>query len=202
MSRMSDAYHHGDLREDLLRRAAEVIGREGPADLSLRALAREAGVSHAAPRHHFSSRAGLLTALAAEGFVLLAQRLQAAGAGGDFVEVGVAYVQFAVDLPAHFDVMFRPDLLEPEDPQLVAAQENAFAVMRAGVDTKAAAGEVADGASAVIAGWSLVHGLATLAAAGALDTAHLRELIPGVPLTDLTRRTAGMLFGSPGRDPR
>ena len=202
MSGMPDAYHHGSLREDLLRRAAEVIGRDGPADLSLRALAREAGVSHAAPRHHFESRAGLLTALATEGFRLLADRLRGAGAGGDFIEVGVAYVQFAVDLPAHFDVMFRPDLLEREDPQFVAAQESAFAVMRAGVDTKAAAGEVADAAAAVVAGWSLVHGLAALAAAGALDTAHLRDLVSETSLTDLTRRAAGMLFGSSEGDRR
>lgn len=194
---MSDAYHHGDLRTELLRRAAEVIDREGPADLSLRALAREAGVSHAAPRHHFATRAALLSALAAEGFGLLAQRLAAAGAGGSFVEVGVAYMQFAVDLPAHFAVMFRPDLLATDDPELRARKEEAFAVLRGGVDEMAQSGQVSDAAAAVVAGWSLVHGLAALAASGSLEAAHLRELVAEPDLAALTRRAVSMLYGSP-----
>ncbi len=66
------AYHHGDLRRALLAAALEAIEESGPAALSLRDLARRAGVSHAAPAHHFGDKAGLLTALAAEGFDLLA----------------------------------------------------------------------------------------------------------------------------------
>lgn len=222
---MTDSYHHGDLRAELLRRAVEVIDRDGAADLSLRALAREAGVSHAAPRHHFTSRAGLITALAAEGFRLLAERLTDAGAGGVFVEVGVAYVQFAADFPAHFDVMFRPDLYDADAADLVAAQQEAFDVLRAGVDAMSVpdamsvqdAGSVpdagsgrdagsdaavGDAAAAVVAGWSLVHGLATLAATGNLDSAHLRDLLPEPDLPAITRRIAGMLYGSPRRRPR
>lgn len=196
---MANDYHHGDLRADLLRRAVEVIDRDGPADLSLRALARDAGVSHAAPRHHFATRAGLLTALAAEGFRLLAQRLRDAGAGGEFVEVGVAYVRFATDLPAHFDVMFRPDLLDADDEDLTAAQQEAFDVLRGGVEAMSGG---ADAAAAVIAGWSLAHGLATLAAAGSLDGAHLRDLLPETDLAAVTRRAAGLLYGSPERGSR
>ncbi len=195
---MTDGYHHGDLRAELLGRAADVIEREGPADLSLRALSREAGVSHAAPRHHFTSRAGLLTALACEGFRLLAQRLREADAGGVFVEVGVAYVQFAVDFPAHFDVMFRPDLLDKGDADLLASQEEAFGVLRSGVDSMAARGAVSDAASAVVAGWSLAHGLATLAASGNLDDTRLLDLLVEPDLPAMTRRAAGMLYGSPG----
>lgn len=201
MDVVCSSYHHGDLRADLLRRAAEVIDRDGVADVSLRALAREAGVSHAAPRHHFATRVGLLTALAAEGFRLLAERLRQADAGGDFVEVGVAYVQFAADLPAHFDVMFSPDLLDAADPDLDAAQQEAFSVLRQGVEALAAHGSVADATAAVVAGWSLVHGLATLESTGTLRGAHLRDLLPDADLPAITRRAAGMLYGSPDREP-
>ncbi len=199
---MTDSYHHGNLRADMLRQAADVIEREGAADLSLRALAREAGVSHAAPRHHFTSRAGLLTALAAEGFQLLAQRLREADASRGFVEVGVAYVQFAVDFPAHFDVMFRPDLLDKDDADLHASQQDAFDVLRSGVASMSARGAVSDAAAAVVAGWSLVHGLATLAASGSLAQAQLRDLLVERDLPAMTRRAAGMLYGSPGGGPR
>jgi len=196
---MANGYHHGDLRAELLRRAADVIDRHGPADLSLRALAREAGVSHAAPRHHFATREDLLTALAVEGFALLATRLRGAAAAGAFLDIGVAYVQFAQDFPAHFDVMFRPDLLDSRNPRLVDAQQDAFSVLQAGVASMSEQGAVADAAAAVIAGWALAHGLAVLAASGNLDTAHLRELLPEQDLPSLTRRAAGMLYGSPAR---
>jgi len=195
---MKDQYHHGGLRTELLRLAADVIERDGAEQVSLRALARDAGVSHAAPRHHFATRGGLLTALAAEGFTLLSERLRAAG-DTDFGEVGVAYVQFATDFPAHFDVMFRHDLLDETDPGLAAAQRQAFAVLLGGVEEMSHSGAVADAAAAVVAGWSLVHGLATLAAAGSLDTAHVRELLPEQDLPGIARRAAGMLYGSPGR---
>jgi AcrR family transcriptional regulator len=196
---MGNRYHHGDLREDLLRRAVALITREGPSELSLRSLARDAGVSHAAPRHHFGTRTGLLTAVAAEGFSVLANRLHAAGAEGAFLDVGVAYVEFAVQHPAHFDVMFRPDLLDPSDADLIRHQQEAFGILRSGVEAMAERGAVSDAAAAVVAGWSLVHGLATLAASGSLDTARLRELLDEPDLADVARRAAGMLYGSPGR---
>ena len=82
-----DSYHHGDLRRTLLVAAAAAIDESGPAALSLRDLARRAGVSHAAPAHHFTDKAGLLTALAAEGFDLLAAALNATRAEtGSFLE--------------------------------------------------------------------------------------------------------------------
>lgn len=102
----SRAYHHGDLRRALLAAALEAIEEVGPTALSLRDLARRAGVSHAAPAHHFGDKAGLLTALAAQGFDLLAQAL--VQAGDDLLEAGVAYVDFAVRHRAYFEVMFRP----------------------------------------------------------------------------------------------
>lgn len=197
---MKHPYHHGDLRAELLSRAVAVIEHAGVEALSLRALAREADVSHTAPLHHFASKTGLVTAVAAEGFRRLAFGLREAGAEADFVEVGVAYVHFAATFPAHFSVMFRPALLDLEDADLLAAQQEAFAVLRGGVDAMAAQGTIDDAAAAVIAGWSLVHGLATLLATGNLDGAKLRELVREQDPASLTRRAAGMLYGSPGSD--
>ncbi|HEV7962299.1 MAG TPA: helix-turn-helix domain-containing protein, partial [Actinoplanes sp.] len=108
---MKQTYHHGDLRRALLDAAAEVIEEQGPAALSLRDLARRAGVSHAAPTHHFGDKAGLLTALATEGYgLLVAELAEEWAATHSFLEQGVAYVRFAIRHRAHFEVMFRPDL--------------------------------------------------------------------------------------------
>ncbi|WP_432116399.1 TetR/AcrR family transcriptional regulator [Streptomyces sp. S1] len=149
-------YHHGGLREAVLAAALDVIAAEGPGALSLRDLARRAGVSHAAPAHHFKDRTGLLTAVAAEGYDLLAGAL----AGTPVLrERGVRYVRFAVEHPAHFQVMFQPDLLRADDPDLLAAKERASTELRAGV---AGLDGVPDAREAGIAAWSLAHGFATL----------------------------------------
>ncbi|WP_159943986.1 MULTISPECIES: TetR/AcrR family transcriptional regulator [unclassified Nocardiopsis] len=194
---MADGYHHGNLRSAVLEKAAEVIGREGPYAFSLRSLAAELGVSHTAPRHHFGSREGVLNALATEGFRELARRLRAnRESGGDFLDAGVEYVRFATDHPAHFDVMFAPALLNGEDGELADARTAAFAELRAGVDSLAEEGrETEDAAAAVVAGWSIVHGIATLALTGNLDSAGVRRLFRDTDLLTITRRSAGLLFG-------
>jgi AcrR family transcriptional regulator len=131
---VKQTYHHGDLRRALLGAAAEVIDERGPAALSLRDLARRAGVSHAAPTHHFGDKAGLLTALAAEGYDMLAADLaEEWAATHSFLEQGVAYVRFAVRHRAHFEVMFRPDLYHADDPELVAARDRAGHALYAGI---------------------------------------------------------------------
>jgi AcrR family transcriptional regulator len=188
-----------DLRTTLLRSAAEVVARSGVGEVSIRELARAAGVSHAAHRYHFASRTGLLTALAAEGHRMLAEALERA-AGESFLEVGVAYVRFAREHPGHFAVMFTPDVLDESDPALTAARSRTFAVLQGGVDSLAAGGRLEDARAAVVAAWSLVHGFATLAATGNLDGAGLTGGADGDALLDLARRAAGMLYGSPGRD--
>ncbi|MFF5714924.1 TetR/AcrR family transcriptional regulator [Streptomyces sp. 62] len=149
-------YHHGDLRQAVLAAALDVIAAEGPGALSLRDLARRAGVSHAAPAHHFKDRTGLLTAIAAQGYELLAETL---GDAPELSERGVRYVRFAVAHPAHFQVMFQPELLRADDPDLLAAKEHASAELRAGV---AGLPDVPDTRTAGIAAWSLAHGFATL----------------------------------------
>ncbi|MET7342284.1 TetR/AcrR family transcriptional regulator [Streptomyces sp. NPDC087866] len=163
------AYHHGDLRRAVLTAALDVIRTEGPGALSLRDLARRAGVSHAAPAHHFKDRTGLLTAIAAEGYDLFADAL--AGAP-DLRERGVAYVRFAATHPAHFQVMFQPDLYRTDDPDLLAAKDRATAELRAGV---AALSPDGDPRLSGIAAWSLAHGFATLLLSGNLDDAVDRD---------------------------
>lgn len=160
------AYHHGDLRRALLAAALEAIAEVGPTALSLRDLARRAGVSHAAPAHHFGDKSGLLTALAAQGFDQLAAALVAAG--DDLLEAGVAYVDFAVRHRAYFEVMFRPELHRPDDPELLAARERASAALRSGVAALPDGGAPVDAGRDALAAWSIAHGFATLWLAGAL----------------------------------
>lgn len=180
-----ETYHHGDLRRALLAAAAAAIGEHGPAALSLRDLSRRAGVSHAAPTHHFGDKAGLLTALATEGYELLAADLTAEWAAShSLLEQGVAYVGFAIRHRAHFEVMFRPDLHHADDPALVTARELAAAALYAGVtDTSlsvagsgpAGGGLMGWGSAEVwergLAAWSIAHGFATLWVSGALPEA-------------------------------
>src|SRR5262249_49721298 len=135
-------YHHGDLRRTLLDAAIAIVKEAGAGALSLRELARAAGVSHAAPYRHFPSREALLAALATEGFLGLGAAREARAAGvtdpvARLTALGVGYVRYAVDHPGHFRVMFSRDLHEGiEDPALAAAGEP---TLRALVDAVAAA---------------------------------------------------------------
>jgi AcrR family transcriptional regulator len=156
-------YHHGDLPRALLDAAIQAILEVGPAAVSLRDLARRTGVSHAAPTHHFGDKAGLLTAVAADGFRRLAATLRETyEASGSFLEVGVAYVGFAVTHRAHFEVMFRPELYRTDDPELVRARDAARALLYPPAAEAANRPDGGDDLRAGIAAWSLVHGLATL----------------------------------------
>jgi AcrR family transcriptional regulator len=180
-------YHHGDLRRALLDTALEAIGEQGPAAVSLRDVARRAGVSHAAPTHHFRDKTGLLTALAAEGWSLLADSLQeAVGRGGDFAELGVAYVVFATSHPAHFAVMRAPGLARADDPDLDAAMGRAREQLRSGVQ-RFEAGSTRDTDTTALTAWSLVHGLAALILEGAIP------LKPDTDVTELARAVTARL---------
>jgi AcrR family transcriptional regulator len=103
-ARPARPYHHGDLRPALLRAAIETIEDVGPAAMSVREVARRAGVTHAAATYAFGDKAGLLTAVAAEGYELLAEELTAEhGSEGGILEVGVADVRFAITHRAYFE---------------------------------------------------------------------------------------------------
>ncbi|WP_200845386.1 TetR/AcrR family transcriptional regulator [Roseomonas sp. 18066] len=153
MSTSKEAYHHGELRPALLAAAEALLVAEGPAGLSLRAVARGAGVSHNAPYRHFASREALLAALAAEGFSRLAAALRAApGLAGQ----GRAYLDFAAAHPALYRLMFGAELRAGSHPALKLAAGEAFSVL---------SGVAADRAGA-LAAWALVHGIAGLRADG------------------------------------
>jgi AcrR family transcriptional regulator len=187
-------YHHGDLRRALIQATLQVIEQEGLAALSLRDLARRAGVSHAAPVHHFGDKAGLLTAVAAQGFRVLAGELQDTYASTDsFLEVGVAYVRFAVLHRAYFEVMFRPELYHADDPALQEARRAARALLFGPVAQVPAGSDNAQRAG--LAAWSLAHGLATLLLSGNLPVELSRDP------EGLTRSVAGYLFASPAESP-
>ncbi|MFC9592734.1 TetR/AcrR family transcriptional regulator [Streptomyces sp. NPDC056944] len=183
MTTSRSTYHHGELRQAVLAAALDVIAAEGPGALSLRDLARRAGVSHAAPAHHFKDRTGLLTAIAAEGYELLAAGL--AGTPG-LRERGVRYVRFAVEHPAHFQVMFQPELLRADDPDLLAAKERASAELRTGVADLTSA---PDARTAGIAAWSLAHGFATL-----LLTRNVEGALGDRDPEEYFRSLTGLLF--------
>lgn len=163
-------YHHGDLRRTLLDHALAAVADNGPAGVSLRDVARRAGVSHAAPTHHFRDKTGLLTALAAEGWSLLADELARtaeAGDAPDFSEMGVAYVLFATGHPAHFAVMRAPGLVRRDDPELMAAEERSGELLRTGAGHHPDPAAATD-ATTALAGWALVHGLSALLLEGSI----------------------------------
>ena len=195
---MTRAYHHGDLPRAVLEQAAVVIEAHGPYAFSLRSLAADLGVSHTAPRHHFRDREGVLNALAAQGFRWLGDSLRRTREdGGTFLDLGVTYVDFALRHRGHFEVMFAPTLLDEDDPELLTARNAAFLELTGGGQQVVDDHRTDDAAAAVIAGWSLVHGLATLALTGNLDRAGVRSLLDNQDLLAVTRRSAGLLFGPP-----
>jgi len=164
------SYHHGDLRAALIAAALEIIDRKGIDALTLRAASRRAGVSHAAPAHHFQDKRGLLAAVATEAFGLFRDALLAAAgakddARGRFRRIGAAYIDFAIEHPARFRVMFHPLVADKEPyPDLAAASAAAFEVLLDGVTRAQDAGMVHRGEVRSIAlfAWSVVHGFAAL----------------------------------------
>ncbi len=188
-------YHHGALRPALLNAAAAEIREVGPAAMSLRKVAARAGVTHTAAAHHFGDKRGLLTALAAQGHRVLADALIDARPRG-MVALGDAYISFAQEHRPWFEVMFRPELLDPDDSELRDAASSSFGQLRASAGSRG--DEVAYGA------WALVHGMAVLWLDGNLPAASLDEA------QALFRRAARALARparpvggrTPNRDPR
>ena len=169
-------YHHGALRQTLIANALDAIAASGPTGWSLRDLARRAGVSHAAPTHHFGDKTGLLTAVAIDGYRILARQLEASWAEtGSALELGVSYVRFALANPAAFEVMYRPHLLHVDDPELVLAQAAASRPLFVAMDHLAALDPSIEPATGAIAAWSIVHGFATLWLNGDLPPNEARD---------------------------
>jgi AcrR family transcriptional regulator len=169
-------YHHGALREAMLEGAERILARDGIEGLTLRAAAREAGASHAAPKNHFDNVAGLLSELAAVGFRRFERCLLDAAATADTPDarlsaMGRAYVEFATRYPGLFLLMFRSERLDHERSNLREAMIAASSVLRDAVAAPPEAqGQLpTDAAARLVAAWSLVHGFAMLKIDGRLD---------------------------------
>ncbi|CAN5341904.1 TetR-like C-terminal domain-containing protein [soil metagenome] len=181
-------YHHGDLHEELLRAAKRVADRDGINGLTLRAVAREAGVSHAAPAHHFGDVTGLLSELAAIGFQKFSAALgqAACGAASTASEAQAranAYVAFARDNPCLFQLMFRAERLDHNRPMLHESSKAAFAKLAGIVAAQRHEYLALDHltlpqAAGIARIWSLVHGFAMLHLDGRLK--HILDAAPGV----------------------
>lgn len=178
-------YHHGDLREALLAAADALLHEEGLQGLTLRACARRAGVSHAAPKHHFDDLSDLLSEVAARSFDQLTSRLEAARAmvGDDpderFAAAAHTYVEYARTHPAHFRLMFRTDSLKTCNETLSRARARTFAELADIITLQRGEPDVAPEElnerileaglmEDILIGWSYVHGYTQLLLEGHL----------------------------------
>lgn len=188
---MHKPYHHGNLQASLLQAAETLLEARGASALTLREVAKAAGVSHAAPYHHFDNLEALTAAVAERGFAVLADDM-AAAQGADVRErlLGIceAYVRFALRRPEQFRLMFGPLLVHKQKhPQLQQSAERSFGVLlQAAIEFSAD-----EGAEIALCGWSLAHGYAHLAIDGVIDTLPM----PVPDANTLARRFAARLLG-------
>lgn len=164
-------YHHGSLREALIKAARELIKEKGPAGFTFADAARSAGVSPAAPYRHFRDRDALMADVAREGFERFAAMLAAGWANGKpdpvtaFHNIGKAYLTFARSEPAYYAAMFESGISPDLNPELRAASERAFAVLRAAADQLVVLLPAGGRPPALMMSlhiWSMAHGIASL----------------------------------------
>jgi AcrR family transcriptional regulator len=186
-SKRASNYHHGALRAALIRAAREILESEGYEALTLRAAARRAGVSQAAPYNHFADKAALLAAIAAQGFKEFADAMRnevnaAADPETRLNAAGIAYVAFATSNPGLFKLMFGSNVHQSSgNPDLDASRNSAYEVLRAAVHAVHASGLQHSEELESLRSWALVHGLATMInegtiAPGTYDLKSAREL--------------------------
>lgn len=184
-------YHHGDLKNALIKAGVEILAKDGVSGLSLRKVALKAGVSHSAPYAHFEDKQALIAAISTEGFRQLYERIDMAAKkyktepSRQLVEAAWAYVQFAMDDTDRFKVMFSAVLeKEKEYPQFVAESQRNFQLVKMIVEANQAAGVLRSGPSdlAALSAWGIVHGFVMLLLEGQiphfiLERTNLRELL-------------------------
>ncbi len=193
----ADTYHHGDLPNALRRAAAEVIAERGLGGFSLREVARRAGVSHTAPAHHFGDVRGLLTSLATEGFDLLSEEMTAAMATSDdpierLTRLGRAYVKVAQTHEAHCSVMFRMDIVSPDDEALLLSGICSYGILEGAVRAFLEAEHLnVDLDTATWMCWSTMQGLVTLNAK--IDRINELRGSPAATTDDLVQRFADLI---------
>jgi AcrR family transcriptional regulator len=170
-AREERGYHHGNLREALIKAARELIAEKGPAGFTFADAARSAGVSPAAPYRHFRDREALLADVAREGFTRFEAMLTTGWAGSKpdpltaFHNVGRAYLAFARSEPAYYAAMFESGLPPDLNPELRAAADRAFGVLRAAADQLVAllpSGRRPPALMMSLHVWSMAHGIASL----------------------------------------
>jgi AcrR family transcriptional regulator len=178
MALEKNSYHHGDLHAALLTAGESVLAETGVEGFSLRRVAREVGVSHSAPAHHFGDTQGLLVALATEGFRKFLSAMQARQsacdtqkAGDMLVASGLGYLDFAIASPALFKLMFGSDKVDVCDPALEAAAAAAFDHLAQDITRLRGVSPYEDETAMadVMASWSLVHGFASLLLSGRMQ---------------------------------
>jgi AcrR family transcriptional regulator len=182
MATTARSYHHGNLRSALLETAERTLARRGASELSLRELAREVGVSHAAPRRHFADKQALLDALAEDGFERLGRELEEAmaSAGESLREqlgaFALAYVRFATEHAALLELMFAG---KHREESLRAAADRAFAPALALFVGAQASGQVVPGdpERVGVVALATLHGIASLANNGMLGDADLGDVV-------------------------
>jgi AcrR family transcriptional regulator len=171
-SKRRRTYHHGDLRQALLDAARALLAEGGPAALTLRAAARDAGVSQTAPYRHFASREDMLAAVAEDGFRRLHARMVDAVASQRgkraLQQLAIEYVRFALDQPAEYRIMFGREAAALEQTvtgaALAASSAAVMDLLQGGIEEMQRAGVIraGDSATMALAAWSLVHGLVML----------------------------------------
>ena len=188
----SRGYHHGDLNSALRLAAADLIAERGAGGFSLREVARRAGVSHAAPAHHFGDAEGLLTAVAIDAFTHLHATTAAAFDRHDdavdrLCAVGRAYVELAVEHPGHCAVIFRHDLIDADSAAYAEAGDKAFGVLTASLEAVAAqVNPDLDIDVAAMTCWSAMQGLIELhGTMNKLDQHHAGGEARQTPIGDL-----------------
>jgi AcrR family transcriptional regulator len=167
----SRGYHHGDLREDLVRAALELIKEKGPAGFTFADAARWAGVSPAAPYRHFRDREELIADVAKRGFTLFSEALQKAWGEGKpstadaFRRIGAAYLNFARKEPGYYAAMFESGVAIGADPELREAADRSFQSLRAAAEILVAKMPAKGRPPAMMVAlhiWSMTHGIASL----------------------------------------
>lgn len=187
----SRPYHHGQLERAAIDGAVQEVETVGVAAVSMRRIARRAGVSHAALAYQFGDKTGIFTAVAKEGFRLQAEMIGPAAGGPDgFLRGGQAYIAFALGHRGHFEVMFRPYLYRSDDPELMIAKNAAFDILygtaRSSLTSHRSAPVTDDEVRALaVAGWSLSHGFATLALTANIP--ELRDVDPAALAAQITQ---------------
>ena len=187
----STSYHHGDLKNALIQAGVEILAREGVSGLSLRKVAKQAGVSHAAPYSHFADKQALIAAISTEGFKQLFSQIQSVFAAYKddpqslLIETGWTYLQFALNEPDRFKLMFSSVLEKEKDyPDFVEISQNNFRQLVEIVERCQQAHVLKDGEPDLIAlsVWGTVHGFISLLLEGqishtVLEKASLKEIL-------------------------